>query len=75
MKTALLLKAHPYVSLNVLDQVPQVNRSVGVGEGACDENGTCLLRHEISRLRVQTAGIMPDVSSAGHGYHGAGLVL
>jgi hypothetical protein len=37
------LEAHPDVGLNVFDQMPQMNRTVGVGQGGGDEN---FARHE-----------------------------
>ena len=32
------LKAHPYVGLGVLYQVPEMQRSAGIGEGAGDQD-------------------------------------
>ena len=33
-----LLEPHPYVGLDVLDQVAEVDRAVGVGQGGGDED-------------------------------------
>ena len=37
---AQLLKTHPYVSLNVLKHMPQMDGSIGIGQGAGNQNLT-----------------------------------
>ena len=39
---AVLLEAHPHICLNVLEHVAKVDRPVGIGQGAGDENLTWL---------------------------------
>ena len=41
------LKAHPDVGLDVLNEVADMDRAVGVGQGAGDENAAYLLGHTI----------------------------
>ena len=42
---AQLLEAHPDIGLDVLHQVPDVDRAVGVGQGAGDQQGADFLTH------------------------------
>ena len=46
-----LLEADPDVGLDVLDQMPQVNVAVGVGEGRGDKNASCGHASSVERSR------------------------